>query len=125
METSKVLLVDDDPGLLRVCRWRLEKAGYSVETADRIDRALEVAGSERFYAIVCDVVLDRMTGFEAVEQFRKKTSAPVVLISGAADEEMAKDAAVLGAAGLVPKTDEFAQLLEILQRLRTEPSLKS
>ncbi|OIO04807.1 MAG: hypothetical protein AUJ52_14595 [Elusimicrobia bacterium CG1_02_63_36] len=119
MEPFKVLIVDDEPGILLVLRRKLEAVGCDARLFSNAESALAAAAEEPFDAIVSDIVLPGITGFEAIERFRRVSAAPVVLMSGGVDEEMVRDAVALGAVALVGKLDGFEALMTILSELRS------
>src|SRR5206468_3625429 len=63
-----VLLVEDDPTLRHFLRILVEHGGLSAESIERGDSALEAICSERFDAIVLDLVLPGMSGFEIIQK---------------------------------------------------------
>jgi len=84
-----VLLVDDDPNVLRITREILELYGYTVLTAADGVEALEVfeAHRDEIRVAVFDLIMPRMTGREAIEQIRlQEPDLPVILTSGYTDD---------------------------------------
>ncbi len=85
-----VLVVDDEPMVLRVCRRILERAGYSVFTADGAAQAFEVFGQPdcEVDVLVCDIRMSQMDGGELAEELRAKEPAlAVIFMSGHAQED--------------------------------------
>lgn len=68
MSVPRVLLVDDEPMVLRVLSRALESAGYRVETHKNGQEALEAIRSGEPDAMVTDIEMPRMTGRELCEQ---------------------------------------------------------
>lgn len=84
-----VLLVDDEPNVLRMTREILELYGYTVLTAADGVEALEVfeAHRDEIRVAVFDLIMPRMTGREAIEQIRlQKPDLPVIITSGYTDD---------------------------------------
>lgn len=79
-----VLVADDDPDILALVAFRLERAGYSVVTAADGERALALA-QERLPALaVLDVTMPGMTGYEVTKQLREGHATkdiPVILLT--------------------------------------------
>lgn len=81
---SSILVVDDEPGVLRVCRRLLEREGHDVNTVERAQKALEFfEGGAQVDLLLCDVYMPMMSGDELVEQVREfRPQLPVIFISG-------------------------------------------
>lgn len=106
-----VLLVDDDPMVLKLGRLVLAKAGFRVSTASSIAEAFERAYADAPHAIVSDVLMREGDGFDLCCAMRSDAtlgSIPVVLVSvyfhGDADRALAMD---MGASDLLGKTPTF------------------
>jgi CheY-like chemotaxis protein len=83
---ERVLVVDDDPMILKFCATALEQAGYRVQTAADAADALEsylAAGAEPFRLVVSDVVMPRMSGYDLARRLRDQDAGVgVLLMSG-------------------------------------------
>ncbi|TVR62589.1 MAG: response regulator [Gemmatimonadales bacterium] len=116
----RILLVDDEPAILRLARRLLERAGYEVRTASRGDEALDLlAGDDAFIpdALVTDVVMPGMNGVELALQIRQTRFIPVLFISGFADHPVLREEGLPALSTFVPKPYEADLLLEELARL--------
>ena len=80
-EGTRVLVVDDDPLLVRLVRTHLEKAGYRVLTAADGDQALELAATELPDLVVLDLMLPRLHGLEVCRRIREFSLVPVVMLT--------------------------------------------
>ncbi len=80
-EGARVLVVDDDPLLVRLVRTHLEKAGYKVLTAQDGEQALDVAASELPDLVVLDLMLPKLDGFEVCRRIREFSLVPVVMLT--------------------------------------------
>src|SRR6188768_543066 len=102
---SRVLLVDDDPTQLKLSRIRLESAGYTVQTARNADEALEHTLGELPDAILSDVWMGEVDGFNLCRKLRENprfANVPVILLSAHCDEARDRDlSAKVGATQLV------------------------
>jgi two-component system KDP operon response regulator KdpE len=81
----KVLVVDDNVGLLSVLRLGLELRGFEVTTASGGKQGLRRAYQVHPDAIVLDVTMPEMDGWETCERLRAVTDAPVIMLSGRGD----------------------------------------
>jgi DNA-binding response OmpR family regulator len=82
----KVLIVEDDPTLLETLEYSLKRQGYVVYTAADGRAALEVARQERPDALVLDVMLPGLDGFEVCRILRREMSVPILMLTARADE---------------------------------------
>ena len=64
MADAKILVVDDDPGIRRILRVILSRAGYSVSEARDGVEALQIVSDHRYDLITMDLVMDRMDGVD-------------------------------------------------------------
>jgi two-component system KDP operon response regulator KdpE len=115
MNAIRILIVDDEPQILRFLRPALEASGYDVLHAETGREALRIAANAAPDVIILDLGLPDMDGKEVLAQARKFTQAPILILS-ARDKELEKIAALdLGADDYVEKP--FA-IGELLARLR-------
>ena len=66
----KILLVDDEPDVIEIIRYNLDKEGYNLYTASNGKEALEKAKKKLPHLIIMDVMMPKMDGIEACEQLR-------------------------------------------------------
>ena len=81
---ATVLIVDDSPTEVHVMKTWLEKAGYSVVTAPDGEEGIKRAAETKPAAIVMDVVMPGMSGFQATRQLTKDAATahiPVVIVT--------------------------------------------
>ena len=67
---AKVLVADDEPHLLRLVKFRLEREGYEVLTAADGETALQVARDEHPDLCVLDVMMPKRSGFDVLRELR-------------------------------------------------------
>ncbi len=68
--TARVLVADDEPHLLRLVKFRLEREGYEVLTATDGEAALKLAREERSDLCVLDVMMPKRSGFDVLRELR-------------------------------------------------------
>jgi CheY-like chemotaxis protein len=88
MASKKILIVDDEPGIVQTLGDRLIAAGYEIVSANDGTEALEKAENENPDLIIMDVLMSTMTGFEAMRQIRdnpKLRRIPALIISAKAN----------------------------------------
>lgn len=71
MQDRRVLLVDDEPDILELIKYNLEKENYTVETAENGRQALEKAQKFQPHLILLDVMMPEMDGIETCIELRK------------------------------------------------------
>jgi len=87
METEKTLLViEDEPAILRFIRSSLEENGWIVEEARTARIGLDLAAKKKPDAILLDLGLPDKDGLQALKELRQWTSAPVIIISARGQE---------------------------------------
>jgi len=112
---TRVLVVDDEPQLLRAMRITLRARGYEVETAADGRTALDLAASRHPEVIVLDLGLPDIDGVEVIQGLRPWFTAPIVVLSARQDSDDKVAALDAGADDYVTKP--FA-MDELLARLR-------
>ncbi len=123
---ERVLVVDDDPQILRALRTGLRTHGYEVLTAPNGETALEVLAREPVDAVVLDLGLPGIDGQEVIRRLRAWSTAPVIVLSvreSQADKVAALDA---GADDYVVKPfamqELLARLRAVARRARPQPA---
>lgn len=114
---ARVLLVEDDRMQARLMRRRLEDAGFQLDHVWSGEDAIETARSVRPDAVLSDVLLPGIDGFEVCRRIRAEhPTIPVVLVSSLFDqEEFRRDARRAGASTLVARTSDAAEAIEALR----------
>src|SRR5665213_1363171 len=112
---TRLLLVDDDQKLCRLVRSYLEPMGYNVSTAHTGTDGLEMALAGNFDAIVLDVMLPRLDGFEVLKALRAQSNVPVIMLTGLGDEADRIVGLEIGADDYLPKTFSTRELLARLR----------
>jgi DNA-binding response OmpR family regulator len=80
-EGARILVVDDDPLLVRLVRTHLEKAGYRVLSAADGEQAVEVAANELPDLVVLDLMLPKLDGYDVCRRIREFSMVPVVMLT--------------------------------------------
>jgi DNA-binding response OmpR family regulator len=81
-----ILVVDDEPKIVRLARDYLEKDGFGVLSAGDGPTALAMARSERPDLIVLDVMLPGMDGWEVCRRLRRETEVPIIMLTARSEE---------------------------------------
>src|SRR6516225_6993409 len=95
--TRAVLIVDDDRDCSDSIRAVLERNGYDVESADRVDAAVEALSTGKFDIVFCDYRMPDKTGIDLLREVRSQGwDIRVVMISAYFDPVAEQDAYELG-----------------------------
>src|SRR5262249_47440476 len=108
---ARVLVVDDEPQILRALRTSLRGAGYEVETAETAEGALAAAAMRPPEAVILDLVLPDGTGIDVCRELRTWSSAPVIVLSAVGEEREKVAALDAGADDYVTKPVGIDELL--------------
>ncbi|RAU53029.1 two-component system response regulator GlrR [Pseudocitrobacter sp. RIT415] len=81
-KTARLLLVDDDPGLLKLLGMRLNSEGYQVDTAESGQQGLRVLAKERIDLVISDLRMDEMDGLQLFSEIQKvQPGMPVIILT--------------------------------------------
>jgi PAS domain S-box-containing protein len=113
-EGLRILYIEDDPGLSRLVRTRLQADGYRVDLAPTGGEGLAVYDESLHDLVIVDYQLPDGNGLQVLEELvRRGARVPVIVATGAGSEEIAVQAMKLGAADYINKEtfDKFFRLL--------------
>ena len=108
---TRVLVVDDEPQILRALRINLRVRQYEVFTAASGAEALEVAGHHPPDLVILDLGLPDLSGIDVIQGLRGWTAVPIVVLSGRADSADKVEALDAGADDYVTKPFSMDELL--------------
>jgi CheY-like chemotaxis protein len=121
-EHDRILVVDDDPWILRMVSTLLEKRGYGILTADDGEEGLRKAEQTKPDLIIADVMMPRMDGWQMVRALRARPDLafiPVIFLTALGGEEDRIKGFRLGADDYLAKPFRFEEL-----DLRVQNALK-
>ncbi len=120
-----VLLVDDDQKFCRLVREYLFPMGFMVETAHTGTDGLEMALTGRYQAIILDVMMPEMDGFEVLKRIRRESTVPVLMLTALGEETDRIVGLEMGADDYIPKTfstrEFLARLRAVTRRYKNSP----
>jgi two-component system, OmpR family, KDP operon response regulator KdpE len=121
---DRILVVDDEPAILRVVAANLRARGYEALTAATGEDALTVIEAQQPDCIVLDLGLPDVGGLEVLARLRGWTTMPVVILTAVDDEHRRATALDLGADDYITKpftiTDLMARVRGALQHSRSQ-----
>jgi DNA-binding response OmpR family regulator len=112
---TRLLVIDDDKKLCRLIRDYLEPMGYEVESAHTGPDGLEKAQAGHYQAIILDVMLPGMDGFEVLKHLRRASDVPVLMLTSRGEEPDRIVGLEIGADDYLPKTFSTRELLARLR----------
>jgi two-component system KDP operon response regulator KdpE len=121
----RILVVDDEPQIVRGLKIILRSAGYAVEAAETRAEALAALASRPPDALVLDLVLPDGTGVEVCREVRRWSRLPILVLSAVGDEREKVRALDAGADDYVTKpfgTDELLARLRAVMRRSADQS---
>ncbi|HEX4048703.1 MAG TPA: response regulator [Elusimicrobiota bacterium] len=124
--TGPVLVIEDEKGIARLIRRRLELGGFKVLAAASAEAGLALAREAAPALVVLDIELPAMDGLTLLRLLRRETRVPVILLSGRAGEVDRIIGLRAGADDYISKPfslDELIARVECLLR-RPKPGLK-
>ena len=85
MAANKVLLVDDDPGIIEVLKLYFEKEGYQVSTCMQGDKAIAAFNAFVPDIVILDLMLPGMDGNDICREIRKTSECPIIMLTARTD----------------------------------------
>lgn len=114
----KILVVEDNPGVLNMLEMYLNKHRFVVETAANGQAALDKVRQQKYDALVLDLMLPEKNGFEVITALRcLKNQTPILVVSALGAVEDRVKALNLGADDYLVKDFSLSELLARLNRL--------
>ena len=122
---KRLLLVEDEPGLVMTLTDRLTREGYAVEASIDGESGLERASAEAFDLVLLDVMLPRLGGFDVMRELRKRgIETPVIMLTARGQLVDKVVGLKLGADDYVTKPFEMVELLARIEaKLRRAPEV--
>ncbi len=112
---TRVLIIDDDRKLCRLIRDYLGPMGYSVEAVHTGPEGVDRATTEPWQAVILDLMLPGMDGFEVLKRIRARSEVPVLMLTARGDEADRIVGLEIGADDYLPKTFSTRELLARLR----------
>ena len=124
--SHKILIVDDEPFMLRLIQHHLEQAGYELLKARNGREALEIAAREVPRLIIMDAMMPNMDGFTALRQLKQDSttrSIPVIMLTANPHKYSREEAESSGATIFLTKPFSPTQLLEEIRKHTVDSEL--
>jgi len=112
---ARLLVIDDDRKLCRLIADYLTPLGYSVTAVHTGPEGVEQAKAETWQAVILDLMLPGMDGFEVLKNIRRTSDVPVLMLTARGDEADRIVGLEIGADDYLPKTFSTRELLARLR----------
>ncbi|RPI84363.1 MAG: DNA-binding response regulator [Chloroflexi bacterium] len=123
---STILIVEDEPELVRILRSYLEQAGFSVITAGRGDSGLSSWESKRPDLVILDLSLPGRDGLDVAREIRRKSDTPIIMVTARVEETDRLIGLELGADDYITKPfsprEVVARVRAVLRRAGAIPT---
>ena len=126
---QKILLVEDDTGIITPLSMYIEQSGYSIVVCQDGNLALDVFTTEKPTLVVLDINLPGKNGIEICEAIRTISETPIIILSARASEDDKVMLLGLGADDYVSKPfsprELMARIATIIKRIESRKKLKT
>lgn len=119
-KSFKILLIEDDQFIRRICKNGLERSGFNVITAAEGDEGVKKAKKENPDLILLDLVMPYRNGFETIEQIKKDKQLkdiPIIILSNLGQESDIQKIKELGAVDYLIKSD--FKIKEVVEKIKS------
>ncbi|MBC7359992.1 MAG: response regulator [Desulfacinum sp.] len=114
---TRILILDDEPIVCKRLKPTFEKAGYEVETFTDSARALERAREQDFDVVITDLKMENIDGMQFLTEVKERSPATeVIVITGFATMETAKESFQKGVFDFVAKPFKISEILDAVRR---------
>ena len=120
----RVLVIDDDRKLCRLITDYLSPMGYEVSAVHHGAEGAERAVAEPWHAVILDVMLPGLDGFEVLKRIRRQSDVPVLMLTARGDEADRIVGLEIGADDYLPKTFSTRELLARLRAVTRRTARK-
>jgi two-component system KDP operon response regulator KdpE len=126
MDKKHILIVDDDPAILRLLSTNLKARGYEICTATDGEESLEAVQRDFIDLIILDLMMPKIDGVEVCRRIREWSDVPIIILSARGDENDKVKCLELGADDYLTKPFGIAELLARIKtafRHRGDPTV--
>jgi DNA-binding response OmpR family regulator len=119
MQKKKILVVDDEPDIQKILKFRLEENHYEVITAPDGKSCLKKAVEEKPDLIILDILMPRLNGFEVSQRLKKDSKTkdiPIVMLTALAQEKDLSRGLEAGASCFITKPFNPVDLISEIEQ---------
>jgi two-component system, OmpR family, alkaline phosphatase synthesis response regulator PhoP len=125
MNKKRILIVDDEPDVLKLTSLRLEKAGYDTLTAVNAQDALDIIRSQKPDLVLLDIIIPVVYGTEICKRVKSDEHLkhiPIVLFTAHSNIMNTEKAKSFGADGYIGKPFDARELVSMVEQLLAVPA---
>ncbi|MBI5805972.1 response regulator [candidate division TA06 bacterium] len=118
--TKKIMVIDDEPYIARVIKFKLEQEGYTVFSANDGLTGLEKIRQEKPDLVLLDVMMPGLTGYEVCQKIKSDpqlSGIPVVILTAKGQEKDREEGLSVGASDYITKPFSSNRLLELVRNM--------
>ena len=82
----KILIVDDEPLIVKGLKYSLEQDGYETDSAEDVEEAVNKFFAGQFDLVLLDVMLPKIDGIEVCQRIREKSNVPIIMLTAKGDD---------------------------------------
>jgi len=112
----KILVADDEDGLLELIRFSLDTSGFQVTTAKNGKQAVDLAQKDKYDLIILDVMMPIMDGYHAASEITQDPKSPPILLLTSRDFD--QDQAAIKGSGVSAFLSKPFEISELIQTVR-------
>ena len=114
----RILVADDDPGMLRLMTFMLNQAGHLVETCEDGAEALAKLAEASYSLLIIDQAMPKMVGSKVIETLRERGEGiPIILASGSLTREIIEPLEHLERVAFLEKPFSSKELISLIQKI--------
>ena len=120
MNNNKILLVEDEPDIIRLVKFTLEQRNFEVVATSNGLAAIEIASTEKPDLILLDVMMPVINGYDTCVRLKKNEKTkdiPVIILSAKAQKKEVDRALRVGAADFIAKPFSPRELREKIEKI--------
>lgn len=117
---AKILIVDDDPDILKLLRFKLSQEGYKVVVATDAYSGIQTAHREKPDLIILDIMLPAGGGYHTLKNIRltpQGSQTPIVILTGMQDPELRQKIELEGVEAYMQKPLDYQLMSETIKKL--------
>jgi len=117
---KKILVIDDEPELVKAATVRLQASGYEVISAYDGQEGIGKAKEGKPDLILLDIIMPKKDGYEVCKNLKsnpKTRDIPIIIFTASGQEGLEKKCMAIGASAMIRKPFETAELLELVDKL--------
>ena len=117
MDKTSILMVDDDPNILKFVSANLEIRGYDVTTAEDGETALQIIDQIEPNLVILDLLMPGIDGSDVCREIRKSSNVPIIILTAIGESNTRTELLNLGANDYVTKPFDIRDLLDRVQSI--------